>query len=201
MFDGYLRSSVEKAVDPVGAALNRIGVSADVLTVVGMAVASAGAVVIGSGRLRLGFVFLLLSGLPDLLDGPVAKAAGKSSKRGAFFDSTADRVSDALLFGGLAWHFSSDPEYADTRMAILPVAIMGAAMLISYMRAKGELLGYDAKGGIMERAERFIAIGFGLVFPAILIPVLWLMLALTLVTAGQRFTKIWRQATAEMQTG
>jgi len=99
MFDGNWRETVEKAVDPIGASLKRAGVSADVLTVTGIVVAAAGAFVIGNGYLRLGFVFLLLSGLPDLLDGAVAKAAGTTSLRGAFFDSVSDRVSDAFLFG------------------------------------------------------------------------------------------------------
>lgn len=192
MFDGNWRETVEKAVDPIGASLKRAGVSADVLTVTGIIVAAAGAVVVGNGYLRLGFVFLLLSGLPDLLDGAVAKAAGTTSLRGAFFDSVSDRVSDAFLFGGLAWYLASNN---GGRISMLPVAVMAAAMLISYERAKAESLGFDAKGGIMERAERFIAVSVGLVFPEILIPVLWVMLVLTLVTAAQRFMKVWRQAT------
>ena len=69
-------------------------------------------------------------------------------------------------------------------------------MLISYQRAKAESLGFDAKGGIMERAERFIVLAIGLLFGQILIPVLWVMLVLTLVTAVQRFVKVWRQASA-----
>jgi len=192
VFDGNWREAVEKAVDPIGASLKRAGVSADVLTITGIVVAAAGAVVVGNGYLRLGFVFLLLSGLPDLLDGAVAKAAGTTSLRGAFFDSVSDRVSDAFLFGGLAWYLASNNP---GRISMLPVAVMAAAMLISYERAKAESLGFDAKGGIMERAERFIAVSVGLVFPEILIPVLWVMLVLTLVTAGQRFVKVWRQAT------
>src|SRR3546814_5157614 len=67
-------------------------------------------------------------------------------------------------------------------------------MLISYERAKAESLGFDARGGLMERAERIIALGVGLLFDSLLIPVLWVMLVLTLVTAGQRFVKVWRQA-------
>lgn len=198
MFDGHWRETVEKGVDPIGVALRRAGVTADVLTVTGILVAIAGAFVVGNGYLRLGFVFLVLSGVPDLLDGAVAKAAGTSSKRGAFFDSTSDRVSDAFLFGGIAWFLASDAEYRDSRIMLLPMAVLASAMVISYMRAKGELLGFDGKGGIMERAERFIAVSVGLIFPEILIPVLWVMLALTIVTAGQRFTKIWKQATTVM---
>ena len=80
---------------------------------------------------------------------------------------------------------------------ILPMAVMALSMWISYMRAKAESLGFDAKGGIMERAERILVLAFGLLFPQLLIGTLWVMLALTGVTAGQRFVKVWRQATAD----
>ena len=76
---------------------------------------------------------------------------------------------------------------------------MATALFISYQRAKAESLGYDAKGGLMERAERFIVLAFGLLFSEILIPVLWVMLALSLVTAVQRFVKVWRQATSDRE--
>ncbi len=66
--------------------------------------------------------------------------------------------------------------------------------LISYQRAKAESLGIDAKGGLMERAERIIAICLGLLIPVLLIPILWIMLLLTSVTAIQRFVKVWKQA-------
>jgi CDP-diacylglycerol--glycerol-3-phosphate 3-phosphatidyltransferase len=77
---------------------------------------------------------------------------------------------------------------------MLPLAVLAASMLISYERAKAESLGFDARGGLMERAERTVALGFGLLFDSLLVPVLWVMLALTLVTAVQRFLKVWRQA-------
>ncbi len=198
MFDGNWRQTVSKGVDPIGVSLRNAGVTADALTVAGLVIATIGAVVIGNGYLQIGFVMLLLAGIPDLLDGAVAKASNTASKRGAFFDSTADRVTDALLFGGIAWYLASDPRYANSRIMMLPVAVMASAFVVSYMRAKGELLGFDAKGGIMERAERFIAVSIGLLFPSILIPVLWIMLVLTLVTVGQRFAKIWRQATNDL---
>ena len=80
---------------------------------------------------------------------------------------------------------------------MLPVAVMSLAMLVSYQRAKAESLGYDAKGGIMERAERFIVLAFGLLFTELLVWTLWFMLVLTGVTAVQRFVKVWRQASAD----
>ncbi len=69
--------------------------------------------------------------------------------------------------------------------------------LISYERAKAESLGFDARGGVMERAERIILLCFGLLFDSLLVPILWIMLVLTTFTAIQRFVKVWRQASAE----
>ncbi|MDE0845700.1 MAG: CDP-alcohol phosphatidyltransferase family protein [Actinomycetota bacterium] len=195
MFDGNLRFGVDRVTSPIGKLLVRAGVSADQITVVGLLMSVAAAVAIGMGRLQLGLCLLILTALPDLLDGAVAKAAGTSSKRGAFFDSTADRVTDALLLGAIAWHLL---ETDRGRLVILPMALLGVSALISYERAKAELLGYEAKGGLMERAERMIVLGFGLCFNAILIPVLWVMLALTSITAVQRFCKVWSQATREI---
>lgn len=195
MFDGNWREAVNRGLDPIGSSLRRAGVTADALTVSGIVIAGAAAVAIGNGYLTLGFVLLVLTGVPDALDGAVAKASGTSSVRGAFFDSVSDRVTDALLFGGITWYLASNH---DGRISVLPVAVMGAAMLISYQRAKAESLGFDAKGGIMERAERFIVLAVGLLFGQFLIPVLWIMLVLTLVTAVQRFVKVWRQASQVM---
>ena len=195
MFDGNFRKGVDKVLDPIGVLLSRIGVTANALTATGIVIAGIGSVFIGQGRLFLGFIFLILTGLPDALDGAVAKASGTSSVRGAFLDSVSDRVTDILLFCGIAWYLASNEP---GRIMMLPVAVMGAAMLISYQRAKAESLGFDAKGGIMERAERFIVLALGLLISDILIPVLWVMLVLTLVTAFQRFLKVWNQATAQL---
>ena len=196
MLDGNWRTVVDRGLTPIGQSLQRTGISADVVTVIGIVMASGASVAIGMGNLRLGFLLLVLTGVPDALDGAVAKAAGTASSRGAYFDSVADRLTDALLFGGVAWHLAT---VRTDRMMMLPVAIMATAMFISYQRAKAESLGYDAKGGLMERAERFIVLAFGLLFFEILVPVLWVMLVLSLVTAVQRFVKVWRQATADRE--
>ncbi|MDG1465210.1 MAG: CDP-alcohol phosphatidyltransferase family protein [Acidimicrobiales bacterium] len=196
MLDGNWRTVVDRGLTPIGQSLQRAGISADVVTVIGIVMASGASVAIGMGNLRLGFMLLVLTGVPDALDGAVAKAAGTASSRGAYFDSVADRLTDALLFGGVAWHLAT---VRTDRMMMLPVAIMATAMFISYQRAKAESLGYDAKGGLMERAERFIVLAFGLLFFEILVPVLWVMLVLSLITAVQRFVKVWRQATADRE--
>ena len=191
MFDGRFRASVDKAVTPIGDGLRRTGLSPDHLTAIGLIVAVGAAVAIGAGATRLGLLLVILAALPDLLDGALAKAAGSASQRGSFFDSVVDRVTDAFLFGGLAWFYASGD---NPRLALLPFAVMAVSSFISYQRAKAESLGLQAKGGLMERAERIVLLCFGLLFDEILTAVLWVMLVLTVVTAVQRFVKVWRQA-------
>jgi len=197
MFDGRFRAPIEKAVRPVGQGLRKTGMSPDHLTAVGLVLAAAAAVVIGRGALRGGLLLVVLAALPDLLDGALAKAANVASQRGAFFDSVADRVTDALLFGGVAWHLANA---SHPHLAMLPFAVMGVSQLISYERAKAEALGLSAKGGLMERAERIILLCLGLLFDSLLVPILWLMLALTVITAVQRFVKVWKLASVAPAT-
>lgn len=194
MFDGYLRGPVDKAVKPLGIMLRKTGLSPDHFTILGLIVAAIAGVVIGSGHLFIGLILVILAALPDLLDGALAKASNTTSQRGAFFDSVIDRVSDAFFFGGVAWYFASHPGH----LSLLPFAIMAVSSVISYMRAKAESLGLEAKGGVMERAERIVLLCIGLLIghwnKTVFKWTLWLMLALTVVTAVQRFVKVWRQA-------
>lgn len=191
MLDGSFRAPIEKLVRPVGMLLRRTGMSPDHLTILGISFAVAAAVCISQGALRGGFVLVILAAVPDMLDGALAKAQNTASQRGAFFDSVIDRVTDSVLFGGVAWFFASEKS---PHLALLPMAIMGFSSLISYERAKAEALGLYAKGGLMERAERIIVLLFGLLFDSLLVPVLWVMLVLTIITAVQRFVGVWRQA-------
>ncbi|HEY2300504.1 MAG TPA: CDP-alcohol phosphatidyltransferase family protein [Acidimicrobiales bacterium] len=191
MFDGRFRLSVDKGVSPLGTALRRTKLTPDHLTALGLVIAVPAAVMIGSGRLFWGLILLIAAAVPDLLDGALAKASGTASVRGAFFDSVADRVSDAIVLGGFAWYLQSKHH---GHAALLPFAILAVSMLISYERAKAESLGFTAKGGLMERAERIIVLCAGLAFSVILVPLLWAMLVLSSITAIQRFVKVWRQA-------
>ncbi len=191
MFDGSFRTGFERVVAPIGTNLQRIGVSPDAITAVGVVMAGACGVAIALEQYPLAVLLLALTGLPDALDGAVAKAAGKAGPRGAYLDSVSDRLSDGLLFAGAGWNLAGSD---NPRMALLPFALFIAASLVSYQRAKAESLGFEARGGLMERAERFIALGFGLLFSSLFVATLWVMLALTLFTAVSRFVKVWRQA-------
>jgi CDP-diacylglycerol--glycerol-3-phosphate 3-phosphatidyltransferase len=191
VLDGRWKTDIERRLKPVGAGLMKAGLRADHLTATGLLMAVATSFSIANGELRLAVLLLALTGIPDALDGAVAKAAGTAGPRGSFFDSVADRVTDALLLGGVSWYLTARD---GGQAGMLPFALLAASLVISYQRAKAESLGFDARGGIMERAERTIALGVGLFFASLLVPVLWVMLALTLLTAVQRFLKVWRQA-------
>lgn len=190
MLDRRWRASVEKGLAPIGENFQRAGITADALTIVGLIFSVATAVVIARGYLILGVVGVICTGIPDVLDGTVARHSGKAGPRGAFFDSVCDRLSDALLLGGVAWYLAGRGAY----LPILAFAVAALSLTISYERAKADALGFDAKGGLIERAERLILIGVGLAFD-ILVPILWAMLALSAVTVVYRFVKVWKQAT------
>ena len=178
-------------VSPAGRVLRRTGLSPDHLTATGILLSVPAAWAIAAGHLILGIVLVVCSALPDLFDGSLAKASGRTSRRGAFFDSVGDRVSDTIILGGFAWYVSNR---FGGHAAVLPLAVLGSGQLVSYIRAKADALGIDAKGGLMERGERVFVLCFALKFPADMLWLLWLIVALSAVTALQRFVKVWRQA-------
>ncbi len=191
MFDGHLRESVDRKTGPVGEALHRHGITADVLTATGLVSATATAVLVATGHLHLAIVMLIVTGMHDLLDGPVAKAAGTASVRGAFFDSVTDRVADAVLMVGCAWYLL---DHGGGKVVLLPMAILAVTALTSYERAKAESLGLAAKGGLMERGERMFLLGVAFLSTDIFVPVLWVLFVLITFTAVARFVKVWNAA-------
>ncbi|MBW4029171.1 MAG: CDP-alcohol phosphatidyltransferase family protein [Acidobacteria bacterium] len=191
MFDGKFRQSVDAATAPVGRGLVRVGFSADVLTASGLVFAVATAWCIAMGYFLGAIVLLILTGAHDLLDGAVAKASHRASQRGSFFDSVVDRVADAALLGGVTFYLQ---RHHPGELVLLPFALLTTFFLISYQRSKAESLGLAAKGGLMERAERLVLLGVALLSSSIFVPVLWIMLFLTTMTALGRFWRVWQVA-------
>lgn len=189
MLDGRWRAKAEAGLAPVGKALHLVGVSANGLTILGLVAAIGTGALIANGNLLLAAFGLILSGLPDILDGSVARHSGTDDDRGAFFDSVTDRVADAVLLGGVAWHLAAE----SAELPVLVLGVVALSMLVSYERAKAEALGFEARGGLIERFERLVLLGIGLAFD-VLVPVLWIMLVLTALTAIHRFVMVWRQA-------
>ena len=92
---------------------------------------------------------LLISGFFDIVDGSVARVSKRSTSRGAFLDSNFDKISEALIFIGIAIGGLSSP--------ILAMIALSTSILVSYLRARAESLGIELKGvGIGERAERLL---------------------------------------------
>jgi CDP-diacylglycerol--glycerol-3-phosphate 3-phosphatidyltransferase len=175
----------------LGERLASHGVTANMVTLTGVVLSGATAVLIGLGKFHVALVIYIVAGLMDSLDGAVAKARGDASRQGAFLDSVADRLSDGLLLGGVAWYLAAG---AHPRDALLALVVLIVSSLVSYERAKAESLGLNAKGGLMERAERMILLALGIFLPFLLVPVLWALAVLTSGTAIGRFVRVWRQA-------
>lgn len=194
----FLRPGLAKITGPVARVLVRIGVTADIITIVGMLGSTIGALALfPRGELLWGTVVVTCFVLFDMLDGAVARERGGSSPWGAFLDSSLDRVSDVAVFGGLFWWFltgGGQPLYAG-----LCLFCLGAAFLTSYVKARAEGLGMTCDVGIAERAVRLIVVLTGAGISGLGVPyavqvALWLLAVATAVTVGQRFVAVRRQA-------
>jgi CDP-diacylglycerol--glycerol-3-phosphate 3-phosphatidyltransferase len=189
VIDLHVRPRVQWAIQPIGRALARAGVTPMFLTLVGLAVTVAGAILIGTGMVRLGAILALAGSALDGLDGSVARAAGKASARGALLDAVADRVGEVAIFAGMAVALS-----ANTRVLLLIVLSLGGSMLVPYLRAKAEAEGLDGRGGLMGRAERVLLVTVGLIV-GLAEPMLWILVVATWATVVWRFSETSRQLT------
>ena len=172
---------------PVARCMERVGLTPNLVTLIGLLIAVGGAWLVAVGEWWMGGIVVLFGGVFDMFDGALARMTGRASKFGALLDSVVDRVSEAVaLFGILAYYLMSDN---DVGAALAYAAIIGSLM-VSYMRARSEGLGIDCKVGVMTRPERVAAIGFGLIaahwIPVVMPVVLGTIGALAAVTAVHR---------------
>jgi CDP-diacylglycerol---glycerol-3-phosphate 3-phosphatidyltransferase len=177
----------------------RLGISPDVVTVVGTLGVSAGALVFfPRDQLLVGVLVITAFVFSDLVDGQMARQSGRSSSFGAFLDSTLDRVADGAIFAGLALYFAG-PGDSDLYLWLSLVCLLMGA-ITSYARAKAESLGFTAQVGIAERADRLVAIlattGLSALFdlPFLLYLGLWVLAVASTVTVVQRIWVVRRQA-------
>lgn len=183
---------------PVAGLMNRVGLTPNLVTLIGLLIAAGGAWLIAVGEWWTGGIVVLFGGAFDMFDGALARMTGRASKFGALLDSVVDRVSEAVtLLGILAFYLISDN---DVGAALAYVAIIGSLM-VSYMRARSEGLGIDCKVGVMTRPERVAAVGFGLIaahwFPVVLPIVLGTIGALTAFTAVHRLIHTAREISSQ----
>jgi CDP-diacylglycerol--glycerol-3-phosphate 3-phosphatidyltransferase len=192
----WIKQGYLKLVDPLANALVARRVHPNTITTVGLFSTLAAGIAFGAGRITLGGWILSITAVFDVLDGLVARRSGMSSKFGAFYDSTLDRIADGVVLGGLTVFWASEgPHHSQTMVVVGLLAIVGA-FLTSYTRARAEGLGLDAKVGMMQRPERVVLLAapqalFGLALDGLILQSVVVVLAITSwITVWQRIAYV-----------
>ena len=191
----WMRLRFKKLLDAAGGLLVRLGLAPNTMTLLGLAGNMAGAFFLARGQMTIGGLIILAAGPIDALDGTMARLRGESSKFGAFVDSTSDRFSELVIFAGLMVHFA---QQADLTPLLLVFAAAVGSIMVSYVKARAEALGYQAGVGWLTRMERYLVLAPALVLNVPLVG-LWIVAVLANYTALQRIWHVRKQALAELR--
>ena len=189
-FTDQMRLRFKGLLDGIGRLLNRIGLMPNTMTILGLIGNTIGAILVARGDMLWGGLLILAMGPVDALDGTMARLRGEPSEFGAFVDSVTDRYSELIIFGGLLFFYSQQGNWQG---ALLAFAAAGGSVLVSYVRARAQALGYDTKVGILTRMERYLVLAPSLVLNIPMIG-LWIIAIFANITALQRIWDI-RQKT------
>ncbi|HVU90730.1 MAG TPA: CDP-alcohol phosphatidyltransferase family protein [Jatrophihabitans sp.] len=202
MLNIHARAAVSRGLTPLGARLAHAGITPNAITVVGTVGSVASAVIFfPRGWFFAGTLLIWAFVMRAIVDGAVARAGAGGSVFGAVLDSSCDRVADAAVFGTVAWYYA---RHGEKWMLLAALLCLVLGSLTSYIRARAEAAGLTATVGIAERAERLIIVlvGTGLTglpgysVPYVLAIALWLLVAASTVTVGQRLATVWTQSKA-----
>ena len=160
-FTDYLRLWFKWVLDPLGRFFLGLGLTPNMVTMLGLLGNTVGAYYLARGEMLTGGLWIALMGPVDALDGTMARLRGDASDWGAFVDSVSDRYSELIIFGGLLYHFL---QTGDILGGMLTFGAASGSVLVSYIRARAESLGYEAKVGLLTRAERYLVLAPALVF-------------------------------------
>lgn len=195
MLNSLARSSVSKVTDPVGRAFFRMGLSPDLVTVIGTVGAVAGAIaLLAPGRLFAGTMVVMVFVFFDLFDGAMARARGYGTKFGLVLDASCDRIADGALFGSVAYYCFTTEQRA---LGVASLIVLVAGQVVSYVKARADSVDLRIGGALAERAERNVVglVGTGLaglgVHHALAI-CLWALAAACLITVVQRLVSTLR---------
>lgn len=130
-------------------------VSPNAISIIGTVVAVFAAAAFATGRIGLGGWLMVMGASLDLFDGRVARANNQVTLAGSYIDSCMDRISEALTMAGIVFL------YRDSLFFWIAMAALIGSQLTSYTKTKGETMGVDYKGGIMQRPERIVYLGAG----------------------------------------
>ena len=192
-FSDRLRVWFKWFLDPVAAFFNRIGLTPNTMTLLGLAGNFIGAYFVSQGQMVTGGWLMLITTPLDALDGTMARLRGDASDWGAFVDSVTDRYSELAILGGLLIYFS---EIGDGLSSIITFAAAAGTVLVSYVKARAEAVGFTAKVGILTRVERYLVLAPLLVLNQ---PVwaVWIIAVFANFTALQRIFHVRAQAHAQ----
>jgi CDP-diacylglycerol--glycerol-3-phosphate 3-phosphatidyltransferase len=196
LFSRLLQRSVRAGAQRFASFAQLVRVSPNVLTLVGLGITAAAAVLIALGMLLPAGLVMLLAGSFDILDGAVARASGKTHRYGAFLDSTADRYGEGIVYLGLLYLFLVR-EHQDLQVFLIAAALLGS-LLVSYVRARAQSLGFTCDVGWFARPERVVITAVGLLINQMTI-VLWILALATNATALQRVHAVWTQYRVQLR--
>ena len=197
-----IKQGFRAVVRPLVLALDRLGVSPLGVTLAGLALSAAAAVVIAGGRLRLGALLLTLGAGLDMVDGDLARLQGRASKQGAFLDSNLDRLAEAFVFLGLLWFYLAALPQPRPITAMLVMAAVVGSLTTSYARARAEGLGTTCGEGLFQRPERMVLLLVGLLIGwRGLEWIIGALAALSLATTVQRIIHVSRKLAVEAPAG
>ena len=187
------RAAFARLTTPTARACLRLGLTPDVVTVVGTIVAVAGALTLfPMGKLFAGACVVWFFVLFDMLDGAMARERGGGTRFGAVLDATCDRVSDGAVFCGLLWWIVFGLH--DKLLAVATLICLVTSQVISYIKARAEASGLRGDGGLIERPERLIIVLVGagvsdfpyVAWPPALPVAMWALAVASLITCAQR---------------
>jgi CDP-diacylglycerol--glycerol-3-phosphate 3-phosphatidyltransferase len=190
------RATAAKLLDPLAVRLVRMGLSANVVTVVGtIGVVAASVFLLARGEILWAVIAVTLAAATDLIDGAMARAKGDNGRFGAMLDSTMDRLADGAIFGALVFWLA---DIGDRPTMVAALIGLVSAQVVSYAKARAEGLGVRCDIGIAERAERLVLLGVAGLLHVFGVPyglpvTLWVLAALSLVTIGQRLWYVKRE--------
>jgi CDP-diacylglycerol--glycerol-3-phosphate 3-phosphatidyltransferase len=194
-FSDYLRLWFKWVLDPLGGFFNSLGLTPNTMTMLGLVGNSVGAYYLARGDMLTGGILVLLMTPIDALDGTMARLRGESGDFGAFVDSVTDRYSELIIYGGLLYHFLS---LGEPLGGLLVFSAAAGSVMVSYVKARAEGLGYEAKVGLLTRVERYLVLAPALVFNQLFIG-LGIIALFANITALQRIWYVRRQAHEKMK--
>jgi len=191
-FSDYLRLWFKWVLDPLGRFFLRLGLTPNMVTMLGVIGNTVGAYFLARGEFLTGGILVAVMTPIDALDGTMARLRGDASDWGAYVDSVSDRYSELIIYGGLLYHFLV---VGDVIGGMLTFGAAAGSVLVSYVRARAEGLGYEAKVGLLTRAERYIVLAPSLVFNFVYVG-LAILAVFANFTALQRIWYVRRHAYA-----